>query len=95
VAYKIHPELARRRARIAGLTARGADPELIERARIDLAETKAAVHADRDYVEEILSQAGPLTIEAKRLLAIALSPSTTDALTALGIKPDHEAATAA
>ena len=65
----MHPQVAKARARVAGLHARAADdPEALD-ARRNLAAAKTAA-----YIQKVLDDAPPLTEEQRVALAELLAP---------------------
>ena len=66
----VPPELARRRARLAGLVSTGADPERLAEARRDLAAERMA-----DWIKRKLAEAPPLTGEQLERLRALLRPA--------------------
>lgn len=71
MARNVNPEVAARRARVAGLVKVNADPERIEAARAELSEANAEA-----AVQKIVAEWPPLSAETRAKLAcILLAPA--------------------
>lgn len=67
------PEVAKARARVAGLASHGADPKRVEQARADLAAARAAANLE-DHVRAVVDAAPTLSPEQREQLALLLAP---------------------